>query len=261
MSNAVEFDPGPPAAFAQHFASVPDYAPFKNFFWYDWGPVFYRGRLDGSARVLCIASDPGATERVALRTLVGDAGQRVQGFLAKLGLVQSYLCLNAFAYALIPSQSAGGDDVLDEPAHLAWRNALFDMAKGPQVQAVIAFGAQAQRAVAKWPGKAGTQVFKLPHPSSHDPQVLANAWRAAVVTLRGIITADAGGNATGANYGAQLVEADYAVIPRRDLPFGVPAFMGDDRWLRAMAPPQFASVSRPRPDDRHTLIWKAPKSN
>src|SRR3712207_7598637 len=55
---------------------VPDYAPFKEHFWYDWGPVFYRGRLDGSARVLCVASDPGPTERVAMRTLVGDAGDR-----------------------------------------------------------------------------------------------------------------------------------------------------------------------------------------
>ncbi len=92
-----EFDPGPPREFAQMFARVPDYAPYKEHFWYDWGPVFYRGRLDGSARVLCVASDPGPTERVAMRTLVGDAGQRVQGFLAKIGLTRSYLCLNAVA--------------------------------------------------------------------------------------------------------------------------------------------------------------------
>lgn len=79
------FDPGPPSAFAQMFAAAPDYAPIRQHFWYDWGPVFYRGRLDGSARLLCIASDPGPTERIAGRTLVGDAGQRVQGFLSKLG--------------------------------------------------------------------------------------------------------------------------------------------------------------------------------
>jgi uracil-DNA glycosylase len=34
--------------------------------------------LDRSAKVLCIASDPGPTERIVGRTLVGDAGQRVQ---------------------------------------------------------------------------------------------------------------------------------------------------------------------------------------
>ena len=38
-----DFDPGPPAVVARHFAKVPSYADFQEFFWYDWGPVFYRG--------------------------------------------------------------------------------------------------------------------------------------------------------------------------------------------------------------------------
>ena len=80
----VEFDKGPLYDFAQHFAAVPD-PPFTDRFWFDWGPIFYRGRTNETARVLCIGSDPGPTERIAGRTLVGDAGQRVQGFLAKLG--------------------------------------------------------------------------------------------------------------------------------------------------------------------------------
>ena len=260
MASLAEFDPGPPAAFAQQFASVPDYALFKEAFWYDWGPVFYRGRLDGSARLLCIASDPGATERIVGRTLVGDAGQRVQGFLGKLGLTRSYLCLNAYCYGLIPSESATGAKLLNDPQHLSWRNHLYDMARSANVQAIIAFGAQAQHAVKAWPGKAAIPVFNIPHPSSHDAAALATAWRAAIVSLRAIVTADADGSTTGANYGPALVEADYAPIPRGDLPFGVPIFVGDDRWLRQMTPPQFASASRPHPDDRHTLIWKAPKS-
>lgn len=257
---SVEFDPGPPIDFARHFAAMPDYAAFKDFFWYDWGPVFYRGRLDGSARVLCIASDPGATERIVCRTLVGDAGQRVQGFLAKIGLTRSYLCLNAYSLALIPSEAAGGDGVLDAPDHKAWRNALYDMAKTGELQAVLAFGVQAQRAVSKWPGKGETPVFKLPHPSSHDPAILADAWRSAVSQLRAIVTPDPDGDVTLPNYGAELAEADYAPIPKRDLPFGLPAFVGQDAWLRAQTPPKFASVTRPRPDDRHTLIWAAPRS-
>ena len=48
----VEFDPGPPRQVAEHFEKVPSYAPHRDLFWYDWGPVFYRGRLDRSARVL-----------------------------------------------------------------------------------------------------------------------------------------------------------------------------------------------------------------
>src|SRR5690349_14304045 len=159
MSIAVpEYDPGPPAIFAEIFARVPDYAQYKNCFWYDWGPIFYRGRLDGTARVLCIASDPGPTERVAGRTLVGDAGQRVQGFLTRIGLTRSYLCLNAFAYALFPSCGDKGLRILEEDAALrAWREELYTQAKG-EAKAVIAFGQQAQRAVELWEGVGTTPV-------------------------------------------------------------------------------------------------------
>ena len=51
-----EFDHGPPVALARHFDLLPD-PPVKEDFWFDWGPIFYRGQLNGSARVLCIASD------------------------------------------------------------------------------------------------------------------------------------------------------------------------------------------------------------
>lgn len=258
--SSVDFDPGPPPAYAAHFAAVPDYGPFKQHFWFDWGPIFYRGRLDGSARILCIASDPGATERVAGRTLVGDAGQRVQGLLTKLGLTRSYLCLNAYVLALFPSHAAQGEAVLHDPLHRAWRNALYDMAKTPSLQAIVAFGQQAQLAVSLWPGKAGTPLFELPHPSSHNAAMLASAWHTAVPALRAIITPDPGGSVAGPNYGAAIVETDYAPVPRHDMPFGAPWFLGDDHWGRTAAPKHASSVSRPSPDDRHTLKWIAPKS-
>jgi uracil-DNA glycosylase len=146
----VRFDPGPPAQIAEHFAPLPSFAEHRDWFWYDWGPVFYRGWLDGSARLLGIASDPGPTERVAGRTLVGDAGQRVQGFLTKLGLTRSYTLLNAFAYALFPSHSDEALPLLAEPAYLQWRNTLFEKVTGPSLQAIIAFGVNAHRAVDPW---------------------------------------------------------------------------------------------------------------
>lgn len=257
----IEFDAGPPPAWATLFSQVPDYGAFKQYFWYDWGPIFYRGRLDGSAKVLCIASDPGATERIVGRTLVGDAGQRVQGFLAKLGITRSYLCLNAFAYGLFPSQSSHGTAVLKDASQKLWRNQVYDKAKGASLQVIIAFGGEAQNAVKLWPGKGTTKVFNLPHPSSHDAAILASKWRDAVVQLRGIVTPDADGNINLPNYGATVAEADYAPIPKRDLPFGLPAFTGDDAWVRkTSAQGQGSGVSRPSPDDRHTLVWKAPKT-
>jgi Uracil DNA glycosylase superfamily len=256
----LEFDPGPPRKFLNLFARVPSYEPFKELFWYDWGPVFYRGRLDGSARVLVIASDPGPTERLVGRTLVGDAGQRVQGVLTKLGLDRSYLCLNAHAYALHPGKGSQGLKVLNDPAIKSWRNELYNAAKGKKLQAVIAFGDQAQQAVALWDGKGNLPVWNVPHPSSRDPKKLLDAWRAAVSELRGIVTPDAAGDPNTATYGDEFLGTDYARIPSHDLPFGVPAWIGDDTWGRTGKPKHFNCVSRPSPDDEHTLIWIAPRS-
>lgn len=43
------------------------------------GPIFHRGRLDGSARILVIGQDPAQHETIVRRILVGEAGRRVQG--------------------------------------------------------------------------------------------------------------------------------------------------------------------------------------
>ena len=61
---------------------------------------------------------------------------------------------------------------------------------------------------------------------------IGTAWHAAIDQLRTAVTPDADGSATGANYGATFAEAEYARIPARDLPFGVPPWLGDDAWGR-----------------------------
>ena len=53
----------------------------------DFGPVYYRGRLDGAA-VLLVGQDPSTDELLGHRILVGDAGQRVQGLLRKIGITR-----------------------------------------------------------------------------------------------------------------------------------------------------------------------------
>ena len=252
----VDFDAGPPAPVAAHFAALPSYEPHRDLFWYDWGPVFYRGRLNRSARLLCVASDPGPTERIACRTLVGDAGQRVQGFLTKVGLTHSYLLVNAFAYALLPSRAQHATPILSEPAHRQWRDTLFGKVVGPDLQAVVAFGAQARAAVDLWQGRPDIPVLEVPHPSSRDPKKLLDEWRDAIDALRGLITPD--GNVTASNYATTFAEEDYAAIPRRDLPFGLPAWVGDDAWGRTARPRHTNSVERLKADLMHTLVWHAP---
>jgi uracil-DNA glycosylase len=256
-----EFDHGPSASLARLFDEVPDPPNKEVDFWFDWGPVFYRGRLDGSARLLCIASDPGPTERIAGRTLVGDAGQRVQGFLTKLGLTHSYVCVNAWPYAFYPTHGKKGvEDALKDEAQLAWRNKFYDAVSGPELQAVVVFGYMAKAAVELWKLPPGAKRFDLFHPSYDKEDRLVKQWREAMPKLREAVTPDADGSNTGPNYGASFEESDYAAIPRRDLPFGAPSFFGDDAWVRALPGSAHNSVGRSSPDDGHTLIWKAPKA-
>ncbi len=255
-----EFDKGPPKAYARLFAARPDYRAEKDHFWFDWGPIFYRGRLNGKARLLCVASDPGPTERIAGRALVGDAGQRVQGFLNKLGLTQSYVCLNAFIYALHPSHFQVGKALLKKPEYLTWRNQLFDKVKTSHLQAVVAFGSLAQIAVDLWEGKDNLPVIKAYHPSYRNHSRLLPSWQEAIARLRELVTPDPDGDATVPNYGDEFTDEDYAAIPRQDLPFGIPSWFGDDSWGRSADPRHHNCVSRPRPDDGHTLIWIAPRS-
>ncbi|MEI5101898.1 uracil-DNA glycosylase family protein [Streptomyces sp. PmtG] len=252
-----EFDRGPTAQFAALLSQVPD-PPVKEAFWFDWGPIFYRGRLDGSARVLVVASDPGPTERIAGRSLVGNAGQRVQGFLSKLGLTRSYVCLNAWAYAVHPSQAFAMKGRLADPEQATWRNAVYDRATDTTLEAVVAMGFMAQEAVRQWTTRPPSTLVEVPHPSSHDPVALLDAWRDAVTELRAVVTPDDDGDNTGPTYGAEFLESDHSAIPHRDLPFGVPHFLGDDAWVRAQSGGPRNSVTRPSPDDGHTLIWKAP---
>jgi hypothetical protein len=205
----VSFDNGPPAALANHFAQLPDIPEqFREFFWYDWGPVFYRGRLTGNARFLGIASDPGPTERVVGRTLVGDAGQRVQGFLDKIGLTRSYVLVNAYPVAVHPSDGSSAKPVLSDKDQLKWRNRFYDMVIGEELQAIVAFGGNAVAALDLWTGKPDVLTLEVPHPSSHVESVLLEKWREAIPKLRAVVTPDDDGNASGPNYGDTFEEAD-----------------------------------------------------
>ncbi|MFF7725764.1 hypothetical protein [Streptomyces sp. NPDC008001] len=149
-------------------------------------------------------------------------------------------------------------DRLDEPEQMQWRNAVFDGATDTALQAVVAMGFMAQEAVRLWSARPQVTLCEVPHPSSHDTAELLNAWRDAVVQLRAVVTPDDDGDNTGPNYGTDFQESDYSAIPRCDLPFGAPAFLGDDAWVRAGPSGAQNSVGRPSPDDQHTLIWKAP---
>lgn len=257
----IESDKGPPIALARHFAVLPPIAAeHRDLFWYDWGPVFYRGRLNGTARVLGIASDPGPTERLVGRTLVGDAGQRVQGFLTKLGLTTSYALVNAFPVAVHPSKVSRALPLLKDPDQLAWRNRFYDLITDSRLEAIIAFGGNAQAALQLWDKAPDVPTFEIPHPSSRNATDLAAKWAAAISAGRAVVTPDPDGRQDGPNYGTSIVEADYAPIPPADLPYGVPMWIGDDRWGRTGSPRHNNTIGRSSADSDHTMTWIAPRS-
>ncbi|HZU98547.1 MAG TPA: uracil-DNA glycosylase family protein [Planctomycetota bacterium] len=240
--NLAAFDPGPPKKLAEHIASFPGdklglYTHDNA--WVNFDPVWYRGRAGtGKAKVLVLASDPGPDEAVVRRTLVGDAGKRVQGFMDKIGLTEGYVMANAHPYAIYPGRAmSDGFTILDDPTLKDWRNKYYDLLVGGaknDIEAIIAFGAQAQKALDLWEGKPDVPVFKLQHPSAEDTPEKLSAWNKAVTALRKIVTPDENAPKK-PNYGDKLTKDDYGSIPRADLPFGTA------RWVGQKDRPNFAS--------------------
>jgi hypothetical protein len=240
---AHDFDQGP---IAEPFLTLArDYPGAETYpadaFRVEWGPIFHRGRLDGSARVLVIGQDPAASEDITRRILVGAAGHRTQGFLAKLGINHSYVMINTFLYSVYGQQ--GGDQHKDDAAIIDYRNSwLTALTEPAQLDAVIALGQLADDAWSKFktqtePGIASLPYARITHPtqpessSGGDPQKLAQAitamlanWNAALQQLHPQIAhPDVPGPLT--LYGETFAPEDLAEIPEADLPPGLPDWM------------------------------------
>ena len=146
------FDPGPIeepfASLARDYPGPEIYPPDR--FRVEWGPIFHRGRLDGSARLLVLGQDPGQHESIARRILVGEAGQRVQGFMQRLGVSREYVMVNAYLYSVYGQPPKGSlDDVQPEidRDRFRWLEAL---AVDTEVRAVVSFGGLARELWERW---------------------------------------------------------------------------------------------------------------
>ena len=142
------FDPGYPAPFralCEDYPGAETYPP--DAFRTEWGPIFHRGRLDGSARVLVIGQDPAQHETIVRRILVGEAGHRLQGFLAKLGIDRSYVMVNTFLYSVYGQ--GGGTKHQNDAGILAYRKRWLDaLVPGSQIEITVSLGELAENA---WP--------------------------------------------------------------------------------------------------------------
>ena len=251
----VEFDPGyvhePFRTLVEQHPGREVYPPGE--FRVEWGPIFHRGRLDGSARVLVIGPDPGEPETVVRRILVGEAGQGVQGFLARLGIERSYVMVNAFLYAA--TGRAGGERHRDDPAIAAHRNRWLDaLLVGSRIEAVVAFGRLADAAFRLWKATPAGRTVQVPyvrvtHPAEpessapHDPvrraqaiRTMLSGWNQALRTLRPLLPHPDVDRPL-VLYGDGWAPGDRTPIPARDLPAGVPSWMGQlgGRWAARRA--------------------------
>ena len=228
------FDPGAPNHWERRFASAPlaTYEARPDLFRIDFGPVNYRGRLDGTARLLVVGQDPSVNEILAHRVFVGQSGQRLQGFLTKLGITRSYVMLNTFLYSVFGQ--FGGDNALlsrQDPI-LGYRNSLFDVvADTNPLQAIMTVGTAARDAVDRWPESVNFPRAHILHPAFPNTSQLLADWNLALADLGARVEPD-DGVVPGAPYGSAFAPGDVTPIPRRDLPFGLPTWHGDGDHAR-----------------------------
>ncbi len=214
----------------------------------EWGPIFHRGRLDGSARVLVLGQDPAQHETVVRRILVGEAGRRVQGLLAKLGITVSYVFINTYLYSAYGSiKTKTRKNVLLVDYRNRWLDALL---VGRRVEAALALGTAADEAWHLWKEtpkgrKLDIAYAPLTHPtqpesaSKGDRGKLAAAtkkllknWNGALATVSPAI-AHPDVPTPLALYGDAWTENDRLPVPEFDFPAGLPAWMHEqDGWAK-----------------------------
>ena len=214
----------------------------------EWGPIFHRGRLDGSARVLVIGQDPAQHETIVRRILVGEAGRRVQGLLAKIGITRSYVFLNTYVYSVYGSVKA---KTRRDPSLIDYRNRWFEaLLVGGQVETVLALGQAADEAWEFWKATPASQSVIVtyapvmhptqPESSSKGDKTLLSAatktllqnWNVALQALSPSVQHPDVPTPL-VLYGETWAEGDRVAIPEFDFPAGLPGWMHEqDGWTK-----------------------------
>jgi uracil-DNA glycosylase len=262
------FCPGYPAPYAALVASYPgtDIYPAAAFR-VEWGPIFHRGRLDGSTRLLVIGQDPAAEEDITRRILVGVAGQRTQGLLTRLGIVRSYTMINTFLYS-VASQS-GGSRHQHDAGIVGYRNQWLDQLRADNpIEAVITLGTLAAQAYQTWTATLPAAAHAPYHAELLHPTYPESAAAKGQVTLAAAtakLLANWNANLTGLGaalqhpdepasltpYGSSFTAADLTAIPEADLPPGLPGWMrSTEVWANR--------VGATADDKRATVVAEVP---
>jgi uracil-DNA glycosylase len=260
--NPWEHDPGPSNAsgWPELFAETPNYRGLgraivgREAFRWHHGPMFYRGRLDGSAKVVVVGQEGAQDESLSHRSFTGGTGARMQHLLRHLGLDRSYLFLNSFIYPIFGQYTNDLRPLAQDPRSpiAVHRNRVFDKAiVDGDVRLVIAVGTAAKESVASWvkahggsaqPGQlheaslgnipARVRVVGVVHPGSASGGSTAPIkadFARAIARIRDWIDDDPGWLPVDPGMARDLVGAfpySSAAIPYRDFPFGLSPRLG-----------------------------------
>jgi uracil DNA glycosylase superfamily protein len=159
--NPWEHDPGPTATsgWADLFAETPNYRGLgravvgREAFRWHHGPMFFRGRLDGSAKVVIVGQEGAQDESLAHRSFTGGTGARMQHFLRFLGIDRSYLFLNSFVYPIFGQYTDDLRVLAQDPRSpiVIHRHRILDKAAiDGDVRLIVAVGRAAKESIATW---------------------------------------------------------------------------------------------------------------
>jgi uracil-DNA glycosylase len=242
--SVIEYDRGPGTSMARLLVGAAAALPWPDFAAlgvpgaavYGAGPV-YRGRF-GGVRLLVLADQDGHDDLLWGRAFTGEAGQRLQGLLAALGVTRSYLVLRPLPVdtAGLPAGTVWA--LADRPDVVALLAAVADRVLDDNpVAAVVTVGPHAERIAGRFE-LADRPVVALPAWSA--PGAL-EAWVAGHARLRSLGIPGDRPPTDGAWAGER------SQIPRADLPFGLPRWQGTsgDRVVRST--PQVGPGAPPEP--------------
>jgi uracil-DNA glycosylase len=251
-----EHDPGPTTAsgWAALFAETPNYRGLGHVvlgegkFRWEHGPMFFRGRLDGSAKVVIVGQEGAQDESLSHRSFTGGSGARMQHLLRHIGLDRSYLFLNSFVYPINGQYETSMRPLAQDPRSpiVIHRHRILDKAAvAGDVRLVIAVGRAAKESVATWirshggaadpnrlhqatlgslPGRL--QLLGVVHPGSAaggSTEDIRKDFQRACEVIRARVEADGGWLPTDPGVERNLAapfQYRSLAIPHRDFPFG-----------------------------------------
>ncbi len=226
-----EYDEGPNEFWMNQLSSLPDdyYVNHPSGrFRVHFGGVPYRGNLRDTARVIVVGQDPSTDESIARRAFVGNAGQRLQKLLHKIGITRSYIIINTFAYSINGQADTQMRSIAQEPLIKNFReNLLKTLIERNPIEIIITLGQGARLALASWANPEQVPIFNLHHPSAR--QDLEANWNAHLPNLIAAVTPDDPGVVDPTPYTGDWNEDTHRMdIPRYDLPYNLPAWHGTE---------------------------------